>query len=77
MKKNSNSRLDFLPNRHNKYSIRKFTVGTASILVGATLVFGASEEAHAAENTTDATSTSSESLESNSTNQFFTEQPST
>lgn len=31
--KKSNKRLDFLPNRQNKYSIRKFTVGTASILV--------------------------------------------
>ena len=27
-----------LPNKLNKYSIRKFTVGTASLLVGATLV---------------------------------------
>ncbi|WP_423242697.1 YSIRK-type signal peptide-containing protein, partial [Staphylococcus capitis] len=34
----------------NKYSIRKFTVGTASILVGATLIFGSSnDEAKAAE----------------------------
>ncbi|MDU0452349.1 YSIRK-type signal peptide-containing protein [Staphylococcus chromogenes] len=39
--KKSNKRLDFLPNRQNKYSIRKFTVGTASILVGAILLFGA------------------------------------
>ncbi|MGK3670921.1 YSIRK-type signal peptide-containing protein, partial [Escherichia coli] len=30
--KKSNKRLDFLPNKLNKYSIRKFTVGTASIL---------------------------------------------
>lgn len=29
-------RMDFLPNKMNKYSIRRFTVGTASILVGAT-----------------------------------------
>ncbi|WP_080497420.1 YSIRK-type signal peptide-containing protein [Staphylococcus haemolyticus] len=34
LKKKSNKRLDFLPNINNKYSIRKFTVGTASILVG-------------------------------------------
>lgn len=39
----------FLPNRLNKYSIRKFTVGTASLLIGATLVFGVSSEAKAAE----------------------------
>ena len=36
MKKN-NKRLDFLPNIQNKYSIRKFTVGTASILVSSLL----------------------------------------
>ena len=27
-----------LPNKLNKYSIRKFTVGTASILLGSTLI---------------------------------------
>ncbi|WP_145395623.1 YSIRK-type signal peptide-containing protein, partial [Staphylococcus cohnii] len=42
-------KLDFIPNRLNKYSIRKFTVGTASILVGATLLFGIGEEAKANE----------------------------
>lgn len=42
--------MDFLSNKVNKYSIRKFTVGTASILVGATLMFGAADnEAKAAE----------------------------
>lgn len=50
MKKRKQKRLDFLPNKQNKYSIRKFTVGTASILVGATLIFGAGhDEAKAAE----------------------------
>ncbi|MCH4490391.1 YSIRK-type signal peptide-containing protein, partial [Staphylococcus haemolyticus] len=44
-------KVDFLPNRLNKYSIRKFTVGTASILIGASLLFGVGEEAKAAENT--------------------------
>ncbi|WP_210140914.1 Ig-like domain-containing protein, partial [Staphylococcus sp. GDX8P113P-2] len=39
----------FLPNRLNKYSIRKFTVGTASLLIGATLVFGVSSEVKADE----------------------------
>ena len=39
-----------LPNKLNKYSIRKFTVGTASILLGSTLIFGSSShEAKAAE----------------------------
>ncbi|WP_425531773.1 YSIRK-type signal peptide-containing protein, partial [Staphylococcus epidermidis] len=42
--------MDFLPNKLNKYSIRKFTVGTASILLGSTLIFGSSShEAKAAE----------------------------
>lgn len=42
----------FLPNINNKYSIRKFAVGTASILVGATLIFGATnDEVKAAEDT--------------------------
>ena len=36
-KGNKSKRLD-LPNIHNKYSIRKFTVGTASILLGTTLI---------------------------------------
>ncbi|OEK49544.1 YSIRK-type signal peptide-containing protein, partial [Staphylococcus equorum] len=49
MKKKRGVKLDFIPNRLNKYSIRKFTVGTASILVGATLLFGIGEEAKANE----------------------------
>ncbi|MDO0962976.1 YSIRK-type signal peptide-containing protein, partial [Staphylococcus haemolyticus] len=47
--KNQKKRLDFLPNKLNKYSIRKFTVGTASILVGATLFLGVNGETQAAE----------------------------
>nr|WP_276581320.1 YSIRK-type signal peptide-containing protein [Staphylococcus sp. IVB6246] len=43
------NKYDFIPNRLNKYSIRKFTVGTASILVGATLLFGLSDDAKADE----------------------------
>ncbi|RZI05731.1 YSIRK-type signal peptide-containing protein, partial [Staphylococcus condimenti] len=35
--------------RSNRYSIRKLTLGTASIIVGATLVFGIGGEARAAE----------------------------
>ena len=51
MNKNSKKKLDFLPNKLNKYSIRRFTVGAASILVGATLIFGvANDQAEAAEN---------------------------
>ncbi|MGV3244938.1 SdrD B-like domain-containing protein [Staphylococcus sp. 11262D007BW] len=44
-------KLDFIPNKLNKYSIRRFSVGTASILVGATLLFGAAHEAKAEETT--------------------------
>lgn len=39
-----------ISNRLNKFSIRKYTVGTASILVGTTLIFGlGNQEAKAAE----------------------------
>ncbi|MFP4879824.1 Rib/alpha-like domain-containing protein [Mammaliicoccus sciuri] len=47
--KSRSSKIDFISNRLNKYSIRKFTVGTASILVGATLLFGLGDEAKADE----------------------------
>ncbi|WP_168162126.1 Ig-like domain-containing protein, partial [Nosocomiicoccus sp. HMSC067E10] len=40
-------KLDFLPNKLNKYSIRKFTVGTASILIGSLIFLG--NDASAAE----------------------------
>ncbi|UTI86125.1 YSIRK-type signal peptide-containing protein [Mammaliicoccus sciuri] len=43
--KSGSGKIDFISNRLNKYSIRKFTVGTASILVGATLLFGLADEA--------------------------------
>lgn len=42
-------RVDFQSNKLNKYSIRKFTVGTASILVGTAVLFGANKEAEASE----------------------------
>ncbi|MCY1619209.1 YSIRK-type signal peptide-containing protein [Staphylococcus pettenkoferi] len=48
-KRKPQGKLDFIPNRNNKYSIRRFTVGTASILIGATLVFGINNDAKAAE----------------------------
>ncbi len=65
MKKN---KLDFLPNKLNKYSIRKFTVGTASLLIGATLVFGIGNEAKA-----DEVSTSTEQVSSGDKNSDNTE----
>ncbi|MCS4487335.1 GA-like domain-containing protein, partial [Staphylococcus americanisciuri] len=44
-----NGNNNFLSNRLNKYSIRKMTVGTASLLIGATLLFGVNNDAQAAE----------------------------
>ncbi|WP_226386076.1 MucBP domain-containing protein [Staphylococcus sp. Marseille-Q1834] len=49
MDRNNNKNNFFQPNIQNKYSIRKFSVGIASILVGSFLVFGVNNEAHAAE----------------------------
>ncbi|WP_114604310.1 YPDG domain-containing protein, partial [Staphylococcus sp. EZ-P03] len=65
MKKTSNM---FDAKRQNKYSIRKFTIGTASIIVGAALLFGLGEEARAAEVT---------SQTSNQSNDSLTDQPGT
>ncbi|WP_256083924.1 YSIRK-type signal peptide-containing protein, partial [Staphylococcus aureus] len=46
------NRKGMIPNRLNKFSIRKYSVGTASILVGTPLIFGLSgHEAKAAEHT--------------------------
>lgn len=48
-------KMDFLPNLRNKYSIRRFTVGTASILIGSLLFLSHNGEAKAAENINDNT----------------------
>ncbi|HCW9468747.1 TPA: MSCRAMM family adhesin SdrD, partial [Staphylococcus aureus] len=46
------TRKGMVSNRLNKFSIREYTVGTASILVGTTLIFGlGNQEAKAAEST--------------------------
>ncbi|PTK42441.1 YSIRK-type signal peptide-containing protein, partial [Staphylococcus hominis] len=75
MKKKPNRRLDFLPNVQNKYSIRKFTAGAASILVGATLIFGAGqEEAKAAESDQAVTGQENTSSVTDTTNQQSTEE---
>ena len=62
MRKNS---PQFMNKKHN-YSIRKFTFGTASIVVGATLFFGAGQ-AHAAEQgqQSDDTTTTTQSSQDN------------
>lgn len=72
-------KYDFIPNRLNKYSIRRFSIGTASIFVGATLIFGLGNEAKADEtegNTTDnkfvgQESTASQGSESNKTSDLM------
>ncbi|PTH57789.1 SdrD B-like domain-containing protein [Staphylococcus agnetis] len=60
-------KLDFLPNTQNKYGIRKFTIGTASILLGTLLFIGTDEEAKAAEETTSTASASTSTSESSVT----------
>ena len=78
LKKKPNRRLDFLPNVQNKYSIRKFTVGAASILVGATLIFGAGqEEAKAAESDQTVTNQDNTSSPTDTTDQPSTEEKAT
>lgn len=47
MKPKSKQKVGSFLNRYNYYSIRKFTIGTASILLGSTLIFGISNEAQA------------------------------
>uniref|UniRef100_UPI003BA2599B Ig-like domain-containing protein n=1 Tax=Mammaliicoccus vitulinus TaxID=71237 RepID=UPI003BA2599B len=66
--KSNRGKIDFIPNKLNKYSIRKFTVGTASIIVGATLLFGLNDEAKA-EETSGNTSVQGESKNNNEVNQ--------
>ncbi|REH92625.1 YSIRK signal domain/LPXTG anchor domain surface protein, partial [Staphylococcus felis] len=60
-KKSGNKRLDFLSNRANKYSIRRFTVGTASILIGTTLIFGINNDVEASELTDSSINTHNDS----------------
>ena len=67
-----NKRLDFINNKLNKYSIRKFTVGTTSILVGATLIFGHDDEAKAEENHMENTSLNSIENDEDKNNQKLT-----
>ncbi|SUK02481.1 clumping factor B [Staphylococcus agnetis] len=57
-------KLDFLPNTQNKYGIRKFTIGTASILLGTLLFIGTDEEVKAAEETASTASATTSTSES-------------
>ncbi|MFO3719214.1 SdrD B-like domain-containing protein [Staphylococcus felis] len=74
-KKTTKSRMDFLPNRANRYAIRRFTVGTASILIGATLVLGVHHDAQAAEE--DSTSLNSENSDATQSETSSVESPET
>lgn len=47
-----NNKNNFLSNRLNKYSIRKVNFGTASLLIGATLLFGVNNDVQASEKMT-------------------------
>ncbi|UXS59798.1 YSIRK-type signal peptide-containing protein [Staphylococcus ureilyticus] len=38
---------EYMARKNNRYSIRKFTIGTASVLLGSFLIFNHSEEAQA------------------------------
>lgn len=52
-------RIDYLSNKQNKYSIRRFTVGTTSVIVGATILFGiGNHQAQASEQSNDTTQSS-------------------
>ncbi len=68
--KTAMTRKGMVSNRLKKFSIRKYTVGTASILVGTTLIFGlGNQEAKAAESTNkelNETTTSASDNQSNS-----------
>ncbi|MDY3697626.1 MAG: YSIRK-type signal peptide-containing protein, partial [Staphylococcus hyicus] len=57
---------NFLPNKQNKYAIRKYTVGTASILLGSILFMGHHEEVKAAESTPTSTADTSSTSQNTS-----------
>ncbi|MCE4957797.1 SdrD B-like domain-containing protein, partial [Macrococcoides caseolyticum] len=74
-KTTSGKRYDFIPNKLNKYSIRKFTVGTTSILIGSLLFLG--QDAQAAVSTTSTEQTSTTNASTDPTSTTTTEVPST
>ncbi|TDL94159.1 YSIRK-type signal peptide-containing protein [Macrococcus brunensis] len=78
MKKKPNSRrFDFMPNTMNKYSIRKFTVGTASILIGSFVFLGLDNQVQAAESDTTILTTEASTTEGATTEAPTTEAPTT
>ncbi|TDM38827.1 YSIRK-type signal peptide-containing protein, partial [Macrococcoides goetzii] len=77
MKKTKKGKLDFIPNTLNKYSIRKFTVGTASILIGSLMFIGSSELANAATGDTVSTQSPTDPNATPTTEAPTTEAPTT
>ncbi|WP_414047252.1 Ig-like domain-containing protein [Macrococcus equi] len=77
MKKTKKGKLDFIPNTLNKYSIRKFTVGTASILIGSLMFIGSSELANAATGDTVSTQSPTDPNATPTTETPTTEAPTT
>ena len=62
-------RIDYLSNKQNKYSIRRFTVGTTSVIVGATILFGiGNHQAQASEQSNDTTQSSKNNASADSEN---------
>ncbi|MGV2929433.1 SdrD B-like domain-containing protein, partial [Macrococcus capreoli] len=77
-KTTSGKRYDFIANKLNKYSIRKFTVGTASILIGSLMFLGEDAKVEAAETaTTEAATTEAPTTEKATTEAATTEAPTT
>ena len=64
-------RIDYLSNKQNKYSIRRFTVGTTSVIVGATILFGiGNHQAQASEQSNDTTQSSKNNASADSEKQY-------
>nr|WP_241427145.1 SdrD B-like domain-containing protein [Macrococcus armenti] len=73
--KKKNSRMDFLANTLNKYSIRKFTVGTTSILIGSLMFLGNPTNAEAEETIAEKVTTEAPTTETPTTEAPTTEAP--
>ncbi|EZZ74548.1 MSCRAMM family adhesin clumping factor ClfB, partial [Staphylococcus aureus] len=69
-------RIDYLSNKQNKYSIRRFTVGTTSVIVGATILFGiGNHQAQASEQSNDTTQSSKNNASADSEKNNMIETP--
>ncbi|QIH79280.1 YSIRK-type signal peptide-containing protein [Macrococcoides canis] len=66
-------KMNFLANKQNKYSIRKFTVGTTSILIGSLMFLGSEGNVRAAEVSTETVTTETPTTEAPTTEEVTTE----